>query len=174
MKLIRVALPFSLTIALTLLMVVVVTAKPFRSAKGYTITPPANWHLEKSGFMGTDVVFYAQPMHNFAANINVVVTKAPPKANLESGLVVLNAMYPHVFTGYKRLAQGYTSVDGTRAFYNTALQKPGTPPRQLRMHQVVALKNGLNYTFTCTCLATDYAQSSAAFATALKSIRWTK
>lgn len=174
MKLTRTSLAPLFVVGLTLLLVMAVAAKPFRSAKGYAITPPSNWQMEKSGFMGTDVFFFGSPAHGFAPNINVVVTQAAPKTRLEDGLAQVNAMLPHALNGYKRLAQGYTSVDGTRAFYTMALHQVGTPPHRLKMRQVVALKNGRVYTFTCTCLAADYAQSSVAFDAALKSIRWTK
>lgn len=174
MKPTRAVLTSLMSIVLTMLSVVAVAATPFRSAKGYAITPPTGWQIEQSGVAGTDVVFHAPPLHGFSAMINAVVDKAPLRADLHSALLHINAVYPRIFKGYKRVEQSSVTLDGTSALLNIANYQAGTPPRLLRMRQVVALKNGQLYLFTCTCLAADYPHFSATFAAALKSIHWTK
>lgn len=174
MKLTRVALPHLLTLALTLLLAIAATATPFSSPRGYTMTPPAGWQMEKSGVLGTDVIFHAPPWHGFSAMLNAVVDKAPPGATLDNALTHMNAVYPRIFKGYKRLEQGRVTLDGVKAFVTIANYKAGTPLRLLRMQQIAALKNGQIYIFTCTCLAADYPHFRATFSAALKSIHWTK
>lgn len=174
MKLTRVALTPLYISGLTLLLVAAVAAKPFQSAKGYTLTPPTGWQMEKSGVVGTDVLFHAPPLHGFSAMLNAVVDTAPPGATIDNALTHMNMVYPRIFKGYKKLIQGTTTVDGTKALVTVATYQAGKPLRPLRMQQVVALKNGQLYIFTGTCLAADYSQSSAALNAALKSIHWTK
>lgn len=149
-------------------------AKPYSNPKGYTITPPANWTTEKSTQGDAAVRFSAPVAQGFAANVLVVVAPAAPKSTLEGGVKQINAAYPRIFPGYKKLAQGFTTVGGLRALYNTANLKNGKPPQLFRMHQVVVLKKNLMYTITCTSLDADYAKYHPVFTAMLKSVRWTQ
>ena len=149
-------------------------AQAFQSAKNYSITPPAGWTTNKSGLMGTDVIFMAPPAKQYAANINVVVVPAAPGETLEKGAVQINQVLPRAMNGFKKLSQGYGTLGGVRSLSITANHKMGTPPRLLWMKQTYVLRKGQTYTFTCTALAENHAQYKAAFDAALKSVRWRK
>lgn len=146
-------------------------AKPFISAKGYSVSPPVKWKVNTSGMMGSDVIFIAPPSRGASASLNVVVTQAPGET-LEGGRAQINKMLPQMFNGYKRVAQGYTTLGGLRALSTTSTYLIGTPPRRLRMKQVVALRKGRAYTFTAAALDNVYARYNTAFTQSLKTVRW--
>lgn len=147
-------------------------AAPFVSSKGYSLTPPAGWRVDKSGMMGTDVLVIASPVGGFAPNLNVVITPAPPGQTLDDARKQIATMYPRAFAGYKSLAQSFGTQGGVRT-----LRLMGTYTRQgrlLRMRQIIALKNGSAYTFTCTEPEAVHAKLDPAFDKMLQSIRWKK
>lgn len=147
-------------------------AGPFVSSKGYALTPPAGWRVDKSGMMGTDVVVIAPTVGGFAPNLNVVITPAPPGQTLDAAPKQIAAMYPRVFSDYKSMSQSFGTLGGVRT-----LRVMGTytrAGRRLRMRQVIALKNGSAYTFTCTEPEAVHAKLDPAFDKMLASIRWTK
>ena len=83
-------------------------------------------------------------------------------------------MYPRVFNSYKELGMGNTKLGGLPAIYIYATHKTGSPNALLRMYQVMTLRKGTFYVFTCTALNADYAKSDAAFKKALASVKWSK
>jgi hypothetical protein len=165
---------FSIAVAMLALVVTSAVAKTYSSKRGYTIVAPASWNVDSSGMMGTDLIIIAKPHNGFSANLNVVVAPASAGQTLAQGRKYIDQAYPRMFNNYKRLAQGNTSLGGVPAITITATHAMGTPPRTLRMHQAIALKNGAVYTFTCTAGNADYARFDAAFKSALKSIKWKK
>jgi hypothetical protein len=168
---------FTTVVVASMLVLVTATAaiaKTYSSKKGYTIAAPAGWKVDSSGLMGTDLVLMAKPQNGFAANLNVVVTAASPGQTLAQGHSYITQTYPRLFNNYKKLAQGNTTIGGVPAISVTATHSMGTPPRTLRMHQVIAIRRGSIYTFTCTAANADYAKFDAAFKSALKSVKWKK
>jgi hypothetical protein len=164
----------SIVAAMLALVVTAAVAKTYSSKRGYTITVPAGWNVDSSGTMGADFIAMARPYNNFTANLNVVVAPASAGQTLAQGRAYINQAYPRVFTNYKKLAQGNTSLGGVPAITITATHDMGTPPKTLRMHQAIVLKNGAVYTFTCTAANADYARFDTAFKSALKSVKWKK
>lgn len=146
-------------------------ARPFTSAKGYSATPPAGWRVNSKGMMGSDVIFAAPPSRGFVSSFNVVVTQAPGET-LEGGRRQINSMLPKAFAGYKRVAQGYTTLGGLRALSTTSSYLIGTPSRRLRMKQIVVLRRNRAFTFTVAALDTDFARYNAAFNKILQSVRF--
>ena len=143
-------------ISLVLLLIAApATAAPFTSSKGYSITPPKGWTANRSGTMGTDAMFIAKPKNGVTANINVVVTKAAPGDTIQAARAQINQTYPRLFNQFKWIARGNTTVDGAPALFNTVNYSIGTPPHRMWAHQIVALKNGMLYSFTCTTLNKD-------------------
>jgi len=147
--------------------------KAVQSAKGYSITPPAGWTMHQNGIMGADMFVAAPPAKGYAANINVVIVPAAPGETLEKDAVKIPQMMPRVLSGYKKLSHSYGTLGGLRALTITANHKMGTPPRLLWMKQVLVLRKGQAYVFTCTALHENHADYRGAFETALKSVRWT-
>lgn len=146
-------------------------AKPFRSAKGYSVTPPAGWQVKSNGMMGADVIFIAPPSRGLSSSFNVVVTQAPGET-LEGGRRQINSMLPKAFAGYKRVAQGYTTLGGLRALATTSTYLIGTPSRRLRMKQIVVLRNSRAYTFTAAAADANYARYDAIFNKTLQTVRF--
>jgi hypothetical protein len=164
----------SVAVAMLVLAGTVADAKTYSSKRGYTVAVAAGWNVDSSGMMGTGLIMMAKPHKGFSANLNVVVAPAPTGQTLAQGRAYINQAYPGMFNNYKKLAQGNTSLGGVPAITITATHAMGTPPRTLRMHQAIALKNGTVYTFTCTAANADYAKFDAAFKAALKSVKWKK
>jgi len=71
--------------AALLVPVLAAQSKPFTSAKGYSATPPAGWRVNKSGMVGSDVIFVAPPNRGFNSSLNVVVVTSSPGETLEEG-----------------------------------------------------------------------------------------
>ena len=160
----------------------------FTSQQGYSITPPSGWATHRSGqtettgavgvvgAVGADVVFLSRPRNGFAANITVVVTRVD-NDTLETARAQIDQEYPRIFNQFEWIERGNTMVDGVPALTNTAtytMEIPGTTPRRLWMHQIMALNNGLFYVFTCTALDEYRSTFQPTFDDALKSIRWTR
>ena len=55
----------------------------FASKHGYSITPPKGWATNRSGLMGTDVIFIAKPKSGSTATITITVKLASPGETLE-------------------------------------------------------------------------------------------
>ena len=164
---------FSGTVVVLALLVTVAVAQSGRR-NAYLISAPRGWQVDSSGTMGTDMILIAKPYKGFSANLNVVVAQAGPGQTLAQGRKYIDQTYPRMFSNYKKLAQGSTSLNGVPVITVTASHAMGTPPRTLRMHQVIALRRGYIYTFTCTAANADYARFDAAFKAALKSVKWKK
>ncbi len=81
-------------------------------------------------------------------------------------------MMPKSFADYNLLAQGYSKLGGVRALSTTSSYNLRTPPRRVRMKQVVVLRRGRAYTFTCASLDATYAKYNAAFNKTLASVRF--
>lgn len=164
---------FSGLVAVLALLITVAGAQSGRR-NAYSISAPRGWQVDTSGTMGTDMIVIAKPYKGFTANLNVVVAPASPGQTLAQGRKYIDQTYPRLFNSYKKLAQGSMSLGGVPAITITATHAMGTPPRTLRMHQVIALRGGSIYTFTCTAANADYARFDAAFKSALKSVKWKK
>ena len=146
----------------------------FTSNQGYSITPPKGWTTDRSGLLGTEVIFMAKPKNGFAANMSVAMTKTRSGETIQQSRAGIDQAYPRMFNRFKWIGRGYTTVNGAPALVHTANHSMGTPPRRIWVHQVMAFKNGLMYAFTCTALDRDRNLYKATFDNALKSIRWTK
>lgn len=148
---------------------------PFVSSAGYQMTPPLNWQVDTSGRgVNADVFFIGPSADNSPPSINVIVLAATPGETLQSAQTQINDLMPRIMTDYKLVDQGYTTLGGVQAFYNTSTSTSGTPAQVSRLHQVVALKNNRAYTFTCGSLDSDFANYDGAFKAALDSVRWTQ
>jgi len=124
-----------------------VSAATYRSANGYTISPPAGWTTSK-GMMGSEVVF----MNPTRENINVVVQAVPRGTTIEKARTDTITLLRRMMTGYKL----------------------GSPPQKLRALQAFALRGGKLYVFTCTAHQATYARFAGTFQNVLRSVRWTK
>ncbi len=148
-------------------------AAPFRSEKGYSLQAPAGWKLTR-GFMSSDAAFAAPARNGFAANINVVVTPLPPGATLAQAKAQTATMLAQTFSGFKLLGQRNVSIAGGRGLKTEATFRTGTPPRNLRLLQVVTVHNNRAYFFTATALTASYSAYQGAFQRALDSVKLTK
>ncbi len=150
------------------------TAKEYVSKNGYRITPPAGWKTMPGSTTTPDVIFLAPPVKGFSANINVVVTPAAPGETITQVPTQIRPLFSRMFTAFSPMSQGYTTTDGAKAYTHTARYTMGNGPQKLRMRmrQVIALRKGKAYTFTCTAGDAQYANNAKAFDAALKSIRW--
>jgi hypothetical protein len=90
-------------------------AAPFKSKKGYSVQPPAGWTVNKSGAMGSDVIFATKARGGFAPNFNVVVQPLPRGATLAQIKQQSGELMKRSLSGFKMIGQSYTTVAGTRA-----------------------------------------------------------
>ncbi len=146
-----------------------VSAATYRSANGYTISPPAGWTTSK-GMMGSEVVF----MNPTRENINVVVQAVPRGTTIEKARTDTITLLRRMMTGYKVLGQGTTTLGGARALTLSSAYQLGSPPQKLRALQAFALRGGKLYVFTCTAHQATYARFAGTFQNVLRSVRWTK
>ncbi len=146
-----------------------VSAAPYRSANGYTITPPAGW-TTSHGTPGTEVVF----MSKTRENINVVTVAVPKSVTLEQARAAGVAQMRRVMTNYKVLGQGYTTLGGQRAAVLVSGYMLSQPPIKVRAYQAFAIHNGKLVAFTCTAREATFGKYNSAFMGALSSVRWTK
>ncbi len=175
MKISSLKTTFALTLAASAVAVALPTqAAPVKSAKGYQITPPTGWKIDKSHLMGTDLVLLAPIQNAYAANINVVVTPVPAGASLEMLRQQTAAGMPRMLSGFKMTKQGYTSVAGTRALITAGSYNFGTPARRLQMYQIAPIRGKSLFVFTHTSLAASAAKTQPAFLKAIASLKWTK
>ena len=148
-------------------------AAPFRSARGYTFSPPPGWK-RGANFGGVEAAFYAPRVNGFAPNINVAVQKVSPGTTLAQLRKGADTMLPRILTNWKKLVSDPATLAGTRGIRTIGTYRLGTPPRQLRMYQVAALHKGRLYAFTGTATADNYAAAENAVKKAIASVRWTK
>lgn len=145
------------------------SAATYRSANGYTITPPAGWTTNK-GMMGSEVVF----MGPTRENINVVSQAVPRGTTLEKARADSIVLLRRMMAGYKVLGQGATTLGGSRALTLTSGYQLGSPPMKLRAFQAFALRGNRLYVFTCTSREATYSRYTATFQKTMRSVRWTR
>lgn len=146
-----------------------VSAAPYKSPNGYTVTPPAGW-TTSHGTPGTEVVF----MSRTRENINVVTQAVPKGTSLEAARTQTIALLKRMMTNYKVLGQGNSTLGGQRAAVLVSGYTLSQPPIKLRAYQSFTIRNGKLYVFTCTARESSYAKFNGAFMRTLSSVRWTK
>ena len=152
-----------------------VSAAPFVSPRGYSITPPTAWHLDSSGSSGNDVVIFADknsdsppgtPAPNFGVRIG-------PQGKVKTLDIAKRGMIPAYRKGYPNVvlvSQTYSSVGGKPDLDTTFLI--GSPGGLTRIRQVLVLKEKLVYFFTSACPDKVHAKYDPIFAQMLASVRW--
>lgn len=161
--------------ALTVLHVTPSHAATYRSARGkYTISAPAGWTKNTNRFMGSDVFFAGKPVKGFAPNIVVMVQPAPRGANISQAPSQIAPMMKKVLNSAKIEKQGFTNLNGVRAYDLTVTHQMGTPARRLRVRSVTAIRNGIMVSFSSTATDASFKNYAAAFNKAMSSVRWTK
>jgi hypothetical protein len=148
--------------------------EPFKSSKGYTITPAKGWTSNSTGLMGTDVIIYARPVDAFTPNFNVVIVPTIKSDTLKGLPKQMRAMYPKTFTNYQFIGQRFSTLAGRPSYVTTGTYMLGTPARKIRLHQVMILHDGKATILTCTDTDKHYGKSLAAFDAMLKSVKWTE
>lgn len=148
--------------------------KPFQSTKGYSITPQAGWKVNPDSVMGCEVIFLAAPEKSFSANLNVGVFKMTADETLDNDMAKINAAMPALMTGYKKLSQKLTKLDGLEGLETITNYSNGTPSVKMWMKQTLVLRKGQAFTFTCTALDENHKKYEKSFDTMMNSVRWTK
>lgn len=145
------------------------SAAPYKSANGYTITPPKGW-TTNNATAGTEVVF----MSPTRENLNVVSQQVPKGTTMEQARAQSIVLLRRMMTNYKVLGQGSATLGGQRALSLTSGYTLSQPPQKLRAYQEFTIRKGRLFVFTCTAREATYPKFAAAFRATLASVRWTK
>jgi hypothetical protein len=145
----------------------------FTSDKGYKITLAKDWSSRKGEGI-YDVFISAAKKDDFIANLNVVVTPSTPGEMLDSYPEALDTLLSSQVANYESVSHEFITVDGERAYAHTATYQFGFPARTIRLKQVIVLRDGKDYTFTCTGLDSNHEEYDPAFQGMLDSIKWTE
>lgn len=146
-----------------------VSAETYKSANGYTITPPAGWTTSKA-VAGTEVMFLSPTREN----INVVSQAVPKGTTMEQARTQSIALLKRMMKNYKAIAQSSSKLGGQRALTLTSAYTLSDPPQQLRAYQVFTIRNNKLFVFTCTAKLETYAKYYSTFKASLNSVRFTK
>lgn len=149
-------------------------AATWKSPRGYSLQAPAGWTIGSGASMGADVIISARPRNGFTPNFNVVAQTLPRGATLAQVKQGSAALMKRSLTNYKLLSQGYGTLAGTRALSMVSSFNIGSPPRAVRITQMIAVRNGRAFVFTGTAPSAAFASYNSAFARMFKSVRWTK
>ena len=187
----------SFAVGVVCLCAAVSVAAPFGSRSGYRLTPPPGFVLRPNTSFsatvgGTSVnnkaadAFFLGP-HN--SSLTVFIQPMPPGVTLPLLRRVLPAQMegmsaqniqvgpgPNLGNSSKMhvVSQGYTTLGGAKAIFLSTRVSAGQPPQPVLTHQVITLRGGKLFVFSCAALASEYPARSAAFNRALSSVRWTK
>lgn len=145
------------------------SAAPYKSANGYTITPPKGW-TTSNATAGTEVVF----MSPTRENLNVVSQQVPKGTTMEQARAQSIVLLRRVMTKYKVLGQGTSTLGGQRALTLTSGYVLNQPSQKLRAYQEFTIRSGRLFVFTCTAREAVYPKFAAKFRGMLSSVRWTK
>ncbi len=163
---------FSLCFAMTLLAITMVSAAPFVSPNGYSLTPAAGWRLVRNGFPGADVVVLGLAYGRFKPNLNVVVTFAKPGETLQHTQRQIRPDYPHMFNRFKLLSCETSTLHGLPVLNVLGVYQQGTHWQRIR--QFCFERGHRSYWFTCTGPEPSPASYEEAFTQMLHTIRWNK
>lgn len=144
-------------------------AATYKSANGYSFTPPAGW-TQRKAFMGSEVLY----IHSSGSNLNVVSRAMPAGVTLAQIRAASFAQLRKAMTGYQLVSQGNTRLGGGAAGFIDSTYLMGTPAQKMRAYQVYALRGGKLYVFTCTARNALYPKYKATFQKTLNSLRWTR
>lgn len=151
-------------------------SKTHRSAKGYSIVPPAGWKAGPSNFMGTDAIWMSPTTGKspFTANLVAMVAPAVKGETFEKGVKNANAMMGRMLNKFKVVKQGETKLAGQRAWLMIGTHEMGSPPQKLRFYAVTAPYKNRVYSFNGTATDAQFARYQPLFQKAIASVRWTK
>lgn len=139
---------------------------------GYSVDAPKGWKT-KANPGGIPEFFVLGPRADgFGPNLNVVTVPAPAGATLQQILAATPQTLKAMFTDWKSLSSGNTTLAGSKAVYLEYTAKMGTPKRTLWFRQVYVIRQGKMYTFTCTATLKGRAASAKTFTAMMQSVRW--
>ena len=149
-----------------------VSAAPFVSRHGYSVTPPPGWIVHPGRTGGDDVVIdYTKNLAaDGAPNFRVNLSPVASSVTLEALKPFVLARYARKFPGLVIKSQTFSALGGVRDLDLVLLQ-----PRHgilLRFRQVYVLKNGFAYIFSAAYLEKAHARYDPVLAQMLASVRW--
>ncbi len=153
------------------LTVAAVSAAPFVSPHGYSVTPPPGWQINPS-HVGDDVVidYKKNVATDGTPNLRVDITPMGGAATLEALKPAVISGYTKRFPGLVVKSQTFSSLGGVRD-----LNLVFTEPKNgilMYLHQIYVLKNGSAYIFTAVYPERSRAKYDAPVAQMLASVRW--
>ena len=150
-----------------------VAADIVTSPNGYSLTPPPGWSADQSGKVpGNDLTLFTKPDGDFEIKFGVRIGKASRGMTLPRIRQAINKTYPLHFSHWKGISQSSSTLGGMQDLETTAICFLGSPARQVRLHQVLVIKNGRLYFFTAGFPEEDHAQYDKTFVDILHSVRW--
>lgn len=144
-------------------------AATYKSANGYSFTPPAGWQ-KLPNFSGTEIMYRSST----GENINVLSRAVPAGITLAQIRAATIPQLRAKMTGYQLVGQGNTRLGGVPAAYIYSSYLMGTPPQRMRGDQIFVLRKGRMFAFTCTSRSAVHAKYKPIFQKILNSVRWTK
>ena len=146
-----------------------VSAAPYKSPNGYTITPPKGWTTVKD-LAGTEVMFIAPTR----ANINMVVQHNVPD-DIPLDLVREESinLERQMFTKFKVLSQGTWELGGQRAVTLTSNYFLNQPAEKMRLLQVFTVYKNRLFVITCTARDKDFPKYLSTFKQTMQTLKWT-
>lgn len=143
-----------------------------KGPSGYTIDAPKGWKVTANPGGIPELLVVGPRAAGFAPNLNVVVSAAPAGVTLAQIRSASPQMLKAMFTGWRALASGETTLAGVKATYLEHTAQMGNPKRTLWLRQVMVVRRGKVITFTCTAPPSGRAALAKTFTAMMKSIRW--